>query len=68
MHSLQMRKIVISTFLFPIFDYVAAVFIDSVNEIALQRAENACTRFVFNLPVDSHISPTYERLGWMKIK
>ena len=39
-----------------------------VYSIKIQRLQNASIRFIFDLRRDCHITPFYEKLGWLKIK
>lgn len=65
-HSL--RRLLVSALIFPIFDYCSLLLLDItvVEYIRLQRALNACVRFVFNVRKCEHITPYYEQLKWLK--
>ncbi|KMQ87075.1 reverse transcriptase [Lasius niger] len=49
--------------------YCCAAYTDMTAEhnLKLYRAMNCCIRFIFNVKADVHITPYYERLGWLKI-
>ncbi|KAK3907917.1 putative RNA-directed DNA polymerase from transposon BS [Frankliniella fusca] len=63
------RKRLIESLVFPVFDYGSSVtegmLVVCVNRI--QRIQNACVRFVLDLPKYCHISEYYPKLGWLKI-
>lgn len=62
------RRLVISLVL-PFLDYCCAALTDISQErnLRLQRALNACVRFIFDVRSDEHISPYFEQFGWLKI-
>lgn len=67
---MDVKKLLISTLVFPFFDYASLAFCD-LNETLtnkLQRAQNACIRYIFNLRLDDHVTEYYKRLGWLKIR
>lgn len=67
--SIDVKKKLVSTLVFPLFDYACCAMSDlnnyQINK--LQRAQNACIRFIFNLEIDEHVTPFYRLLGWLKI-
>lgn len=68
--SLEVRKLLVSTLIFPLFDYACAAFCD-VNKTLLdklQLAQNACIRYIFKLRLDEHVTGYYKQVGWLKIK
>jgi hypothetical protein len=68
--SPSLRKRLVESLIFPIFDYGSVacegMSVEYVNRI--QRLQNACVRFVLDLPRDCHITPYYRQLNWLKIK
>lgn len=68
--TLQVKKLLVQSLIFPVFDYANVVYCD-LNETLtnrLQRAQNACIRYIFNLKIDDHVTRYYKQLGWLKIK
>lgn len=67
--TMDVKKKLVSTLVFPFFDYVLSAMCDlNNNQInKLQRAQNACIRYIFNLKIDEHVTPFYKLLGWLKI-
>lgn len=61
---------IVQAMLFPILDYCAITYMDMTVEISnkLQVAQNACIRFILKLPIFEHVTPHYQKLGWLKIK
>jgi hypothetical protein len=68
--SVDIKKSIISTLIFPHFDYCSLVFYDlpEVLNTKLQRLQNNCIRFIFSLRHDEHISPYRAKLKWITIK
>lgn len=67
---MEIKKLLISTLVFPKFDYVNLAYCD-LNEQSLnklQRAQNACIRYIFNLQIDDHVTPFYHQMKWLKIR
>ena len=64
------RKLLIETLIFPIFDYGDVVYNNIREELAskLQRACNACIRFIYNVPTRAHISPYRKQLMWLTLR
>ncbi|XP_036138457.1 uncharacterized protein LOC118644317 [Monomorium pharaonis] len=62
-----LRVQMVSSMIFPIFDYCAAVFTDLTGQqrLRLRRLLNACVRIIFNLRWDDHVSSYYDLLGWL---
>ena len=65
----SIRKIAVESIIFPIFDYAAVLLTDIsvTNSIKLQRAQNACIRFIVSIPKFEHVSFYYEELGILKL-
>lgn len=63
------RQLVLSL-IFPYFDYAVAAFCDLNSELInrMQRAQNACIRYIFNLRLDDHVTRYYRELNCLKIK
>lgn len=66
----KVRKCLITSLAMPHFDYASALFTDIplYNNTRLQRAQNACIRFVTGTSCYEHITPYYRELGIKKIK
>lgn len=64
----KLKRKLVTTFVLPIINYCCATFTDLTAELNTQiyKALNACLRFVFAIRRDLHITPYYERLGWLK--
>lgn len=67
---LSLRIRLISGLICPILDYCCSVFSDLTAELdlRLQRVFNAGIRFIFGVRKDKHITPSFTRLQWLKIK
>ncbi|XP_025994601.1 uncharacterized protein LOC113004687 [Solenopsis invicta] len=65
---ISLRERLVKTLIFPILDYCSAALTDITREqnLRLQRALNACVRFIYQARRDEHITPYFERLGWLK--
>lgn len=68
--TLEIRKLLVVTMIFPFFDYANAAFCDLNITLTskLQKAQNSCIRYIFNLNYDEHVTPFYRQLGWLKIR
>lgn len=66
----RVRRMLVSSLVLPLFDYACVAFCDlnKTNLNKLQRAQNACIRFIFKLRLDQHVTEFYKRLGILKIK
>ena len=64
--SRALRIRLVSSLIFPIFDYCAAIFSDLTGQrFWLRRLINACVRFIFDLCRDDHVSHLYDLLNWL---
>ncbi|XP_012531807.1 uncharacterized protein LOC105834115 [Monomorium pharaonis] len=65
--STALRNRLVSSLIFPLFDYCFAVFTDLTGQqkLKLRRLINACVRFIYNLRKDEHVSDYYNSLGWL---
>jgi hypothetical protein len=70
MLPITIKKRLITSLVFPHFDYGSLVYNDLFEtlNIRLQRLQNACVRFVLNVPRQMHITPFYVHLKWLKLK
>lgn len=66
---MTLRARLVTALIFPYIDYCSAIFSDLTGElnIKLQRALNACIRFIFYVKRDEHITPYYDKLRWLKV-
>ena len=50
------------------FDYCDSTLTDSTDEMSLRldRALNACVRFIFDLKKGDHVTPHYRALAWLR--
>lgn len=67
---IDVRKHLVVSLIFPYFDYANVAYCDLNDELTnkLQKAQNACVRFIFSLRIDEHVTPYYRVLKWLKIK
>ncbi|XP_074106892.1 uncharacterized protein LOC141532456 [Cotesia typhae] len=67
--SLPIRKRLVTTLIFPIFDYCAAVYTDITGQqqIRLQRKLNACVRYIVKISKYEHVTQYYADLRWLTI-
>jgi hypothetical protein len=65
----HVRKQLVQALIFPHFDYVLPLLTDisACEELKLQRAQNACIRFVTGATRQEHITPHYRQLGILKL-
>jgi len=66
---LPLRSRLVASLVLPLFDYCCAVLTDitAVLNTKLQRALNACVRYIYRAKWDEHISPYFDKLEWLKI-
>ncbi|KAK3915830.1 RNA-directed DNA polymerase from mobile element jockey, partial [Frankliniella fusca] len=69
MLPMELRKRLVQCLIFPILDYGSVVTFGMLVKSAekLQRVQNACARFVFNLPRDCHITQYLTKLKWLPV-
>jgi hypothetical protein len=67
---LSVKKSVVMSLIQPHIDYASVIMSDMnvVYKIRMQRLQNACVRYIFNLPRDAHISQYYQNLTWLKLE
>jgi hypothetical protein len=67
---LEIKKLIVNSIIFPHLDYGSVIMEDmhKVYKIKVQRLQNACIRFIFNLPKGIHVTKYYKELGWLKIE
>lgn len=65
----HIREQLATSLIIPNFDYAPLAFCDLNGEQAdrLQRALNCVVRFVCRLRLDDHVTPSFLKLGWLKI-
>ncbi|KAJ1520450.1 hypothetical protein ONE63_003578 [Megalurothrips usitatus] len=70
MLPVNVRKRLVECLVFPTLDYCDMVTqgMASKSSIRLQRIQNACVRFVLDLPRDCHISIHSATLGWLNLE
>jgi len=68
--SIEIKKLLVSRLVFPVFDYANLAYCDLNDQLVskLQRAQNACIRYIFNLKLDEHVTSYYLQLKWLKVK
>ena len=67
---LHVRRLLVQTLIFPYFDHVLPLCtnITQTNMLKLQRAQNACVRFICNVSTFEHITQYYHMLNLLKLK
>jgi hypothetical protein len=65
----DIKTTIINSIVIPHLDYGSAIMEDMlvIYQIKLQRLQNACVRFIFNLRKDDHVSPYFEKLNWLRM-
>ena len=65
----EVKAMLVKTLVFPHFNYCDAVYNDMTVELSerLQRAQNYCVRFIFNLRRDDHVTPYFSQLSVLKL-
>jgi hypothetical protein len=65
----SVKIMLVKTLIFPFFFYCDLVTIDRTVQLTerLQRAQNYCVRFIFDLQRDEHITPYFQRLNIMRL-
>lgn len=66
----SVKVMLVKTLVLPIFNYCDIVTNDMTVELSdkLQRAQNYCIRFIFNLRRDEHITPYLQQLSLLKLE
>lgn len=66
--GVQLRRQLVISLIFLVFDYCAAVYCDLSDELGvrLERSLNSCIRFIYDMRRDEHITSAQE--GWLTIK
>ena len=67
---LNIKTLIVNSVVLPHLDYGSIIMEDMLvtSQIKLQRLQNACVRFIFNLRKSDHVSQFYESLGWMRLE
>jgi len=65
----HIKTLIVNSIVIPQLDYGSIVMDDMLvtSKIKLQRLQNACIRFIFDLKKSDHVTQFYEHLGWMKL-
>lgn len=66
--NLKLR--LVQALVLPYFDYCDVVYLDLGPDLAkkLQRAQNACVRYICNLRLSDHVSPSFSQLSWLRLE
>jgi hypothetical protein len=66
----KLRQRLVLTLVFPHFDYCSVIYSDMNKELStkLQRLQNSCLRYIFNIRYDEHVTPYYKNLNWLKLE
>jgi Reverse transcriptase (RNA-dependent DNA polymerase) len=64
------RKLLVQSLILPYLDYCDAIYTDITDDLSsrLDRALNACIRFIFDLRKDDHVTEYYRALSWFRAK
>jgi hypothetical protein len=67
---LNIKLLLVKTLAFSLFNYCDSVINDMTVELSdkLQRVQNYCIRFVFNLKRSDHVTPYFNQLSILKLK
>lgn len=67
---LNIKTLIVNSVVLPHLDYGSIIMEDMLvtSQIKLQRLQNACVRFIFDLRKSDHVSQFYENLGWMRLE
>ena len=67
--SIKLKMFLIKALVIPIFDYCDIVYSDigRVLDIKLQRAQNACARYIYNSRKSDYVTPLFSELSWLKL-
>lgn len=65
----HVKKMLVQTLIFPRFDFALPLLTDlsATNELRLQRAQNACIRFIAGASRYEHITPFYKEFELLKL-
>jgi len=65
----NIKKILIQNFIIPKFDYCDIIYQHITEDLSyrLQKMQNICVRFIFNLRKYDHISSYYIKLNWLQL-
>jgi len=65
----DVRVMLVKSLVFPHFDYCDIVINDMTVKLSekLQRAQNYCLRYIFNIRRDEHITPFFRQLSLLKL-
>jgi len=63
------KVMLVKALVFPHFDYCDVVINDMTVELSdrLQRAQNYCIRYIFNLRRTDHVTPSFDQLSLLKL-
>lgn len=66
----ELKTKLINTLVMPHFDYCDSLLTDLTEHLnqRLQRAHNACIRFVCNTRRFDHVTPSFNMLSWLRLK
>lgn len=66
---MTVRKLLVQSLVFPVFDYASCVYCDLPDYLnqKLQRMQNSCLRFVIKIRRDEHITPYYIEHNLLKL-
>lgn len=66
----DLKQRLVASLILPYVDYCCVAFTDIPADLStkLSRAVNASIRFIFSIRRNSHITPFYDKLRWLKIQ
>ena len=68
--SVSQKLHVTQTLVLSLFDYADVVYVPCVNQqllLRLQRVQNSCLRFCYGARKFDHVTPLFERAGWLRM-
>jgi hypothetical protein len=65
----EIKSRIVSSIVMPHITYGNSIMSDMhvINVNKMQRLQNSCIRFIFNLRKDEHVTQYYKKLGWLKV-
>ena len=69
--STNTKLLLCQALIISIFDYADVVYgpcLSSSRSSVVQRVQNSCLRFSYNVRKYDHITPSFQRSGWLKMK
>jgi len=65
--TVPQKLLVTQSLIISLFDYADVVYIPYLNKRLLHRIQNSCLRLSYGIRKYDHISPSFQRSGWLNI-